>query len=102
MEKDAQRMIYDNFIAHAGLISTMAFAGLLIGLLYFAALKRSVTLFVGGKGWPGPLALTLGRIAAAASFLFVTAKLGAEPLLSGFVGFLMARAIALRADRRHG
>ncbi len=95
-------MIHGCFIAHSVLTSLMAFAGLLFGLLYFAVLKRSVTLFVGTKGWGGPLTLTLGRIAAVAGFLFVAAKFGAEPLLAAFVGFLMARALSLRAEKRTG
>jgi len=80
----------------------MAIAGLAFGFVYFASLKRSVSLFVGGKGWFGPLVLTLGRIGAAVAFLFVAAKLGAAALLAAFVGFLMARALALRAERRTG
>jgi hypothetical protein len=80
----------------------MAVAGLAFGLVYFATLKRSVMLFAAGRGWLGPLALTLGRIGAAVAFLFVAAKLGAAPLLAAFIGFLMARALALRAERRAG
>ena len=84
------------------LTTLMAVAGLAFGVVYFASLKRSVTLFVGGKGWLGPLAFILGRIGAAAAFLFVAAKLGAMPLLAAFIGFLMARTLALRAVRRTG
>jgi N-ATPase, AtpR subunit len=80
----------------------MAVAGLAFGVVYFASLKRSVTLFVGGRGWLGPLALILGRIGAAVAFLFIAAKLGAAPLPVAFIGFLMARALALRAERRTG
>jgi hypothetical protein len=80
----------------------MAIAGFAFGFAYFASLKRSVTMFVGGKGWLGPLALTLGRIGAAVGFLFVAAKLGATLLLASFIGFLMARALALSAERRTG
>jgi hypothetical protein len=83
-----------------GLTILMAVAGIAFGCVYFASLKRSVTLLVGGKGWLGPPALTLGRIGAAVAFLFVAAKLGAAPLLAAFIGFLMARALALRAERR--
>ena len=80
---------------HSGIFWTL-------GLAYFAALKRSVALFVGRKGWFGLLALTLGRIGAAAGFLFVAAKLGAAPLLAAFIGFLTTRVLALRAERRGG
>jgi hypothetical protein len=95
-------MTHTRLIAHPELIVMMALAGLIFGLLYFAILKRSVTLFVGGKGSFGPLALTLGRIGAAVAFLFVAAKFGAAPLLAAFIGFLTARALALRAERRPG
>ena len=80
----------------------MAFAGLAFGLVYFASLKRSVRVLVAGKDRLGALALTSGRIAAAVAFLYAAAKLGAAPLLAAFVGFLMARALALRAERRTG
>ncbi len=95
-------MTNNSFIADAELTAMMASAGLLFGLLYFAALKRSVTLLVGHKGWLGPLTLTLARIGAAVGLLLMAAKLGAAPLLGGFAGFLIARALALRAQRRAG
>ena len=91
-------MTHNSLIAHPELSATTAFAGLLFGLLYFATLKHSVAMFVGRKGWLGPLALTLGRFGAAAGFLFVAAKLGAAPLLAAFIGFLIARALTLHAQ----
>jgi N-ATPase, AtpR subunit len=84
------------------LAMTMAVAGFVVGLLYFAALERTVALYVSGRGWVGPLAFTLGRIAAAAVFLAFAAKLGVISLLSAFAGFLLARALALRAARGTG
>lgn len=95
-------MIHGIFAASSVLAICMALAGLLFGLLYFAALKRSVTLIVGGKRWLDPLALTMGRIGAAGGFLFVAAQLGAEPLLAVFAGFLMARPLTLRLERKAG
>jgi hypothetical protein len=95
-------MTRTSLIVHAELTVLMALAGLMFGLLYFAALKRSVTLLVGGEGWLGPLALTLGRIGTAAAFLLATANIGVAPLLAAFVGFLIARALALRMERRIG
>lgn len=77
----------------------MAATGLAFGWVYFTVLKYSVMLLVGRKSWLGPLALTLGRIGAAAGFLFGAAKLGATPLLAVFIGFLLARALALRAEK---
>jgi hypothetical protein len=78
----------------------MACAGFGFGLLYFAALRRTVTLFAMGRGWFGPVAFTLSRIGAAVIFLVVAAKLGAAPLLAAFLGFLLARTVMLRAARR--
>lgn len=93
-------MTYDALIIDPELALLMALAGLAFGLVYFASLKRSVTLFVVGKDWLGPLALTLGRIGVAVTLLYVAARLGAVSLLAVFIGFLMARALALRAERR--
>jgi hypothetical protein len=95
-------MTHTTVISQSEPMAITAIAGLIFGSLYFAALKCSVALFVGGHGWLGPLTLMLGRIGAAAGFLFVAAKLGAAPLLTTFIGFLMARAVALRAERRVG
>ena len=95
-------MTHNAVIIDPELTLLMAVAGLAFGFVYFASLKRSVSLFVGGKGWLGPLALTLGRIGAAAALLFVAAQLGAAPLLASFIGFLMARALALRIGTRRG
>ncbi|MGA9827260.1 MAG: ATP synthase subunit I [Rhodanobacteraceae bacterium] len=84
----------------SSLTALTGFAGFAFGLLHFAALKRTTVLLVSGQGWLGPLALTLGRIGATVIFLFLAVKLGAGPLLAAFAGFLLARALALRAGRR--
>ena len=73
-----------------------AIAGFLFGLLYFTAVQRTASLLGARRGWFAPLALTLGRIAAAALFLTIVAKLGAALLLSAFVGFLFARILSFR------
>ena len=93
-------MTHNGLVVHSELTFMMALAGLALGRAYFVALKRSIALFVGRKGWFG--LLTLGRICAAAGLLFVAAKLGAVPLLAAFIGFLIARTLALRAERRAG
>ncbi len=81
---------------------TMASSGFAFGLLYFAALQRSVRLFASNRGWLGPLAFTFGRMAVAVLFLGLAAKLGALFLLAAFLGFLLARAVSLRVARRSG
>ena len=75
----------------------MAFGGFVFGLVYFAALERTIILFGSGRGWLGPLAFTLGRLAGAVIFLGLATKLGALSLLAAFLGFLLARSVALRA-----
>jgi hypothetical protein len=72
-------------------------AGLGLGLAYFAAMRRSVERHVEARPWLGTLALTLGRLGAAAALFVVAAQLGAAALLAAFLGFLGARAVALRA-----
>jgi F1-F0 ATPase (N-ATPase) AtpR subunit len=75
-------------------------AGFAVGLAYFAALKRTVKLFGSGGGRLMAAALIIGRLAGMAVFLGLAAMLGAVPLLSAFLGFLAARAVAVRAVRR--
>lgn len=92
-------MTHASLPAIGGLALTMALAGFAFGIAYFAALRRTVTLFAAGRGWLGPLLLTLARIAAAAILLAIVAKLGATALLAALLGFLVARAVALRFAR---
>ena len=92
-------MTHNPLIIAPALTVLMAITGLAFGLVYFATLKRSVTLFATGRGWLGPLMITAGRIGPAVAFIFVAAKLGAAPLLAAFVGFLQARSITRQAAR---
>ena len=80
----------------------MLLAGFAVGLAYFASLRRCAALLVAGSGWAAPLALTLGRFAAAGVFLVFAARLGGVALLAALAGFLAARALSLRLDRRQG
>jgi hypothetical protein len=77
-----------------------ALAGLVFGLMHFAALRRTVELYNGGRSGLAAAALTLGRIAGTIVYFCLAAKLGALPLLSSFLGFLLARTLALRSARR--
>jgi F1F0 ATPase subunit 2 len=79
---------------------TLALAGFAVGLLYFAALYRTVTLLTARRGWQVPAALALARFAGAASAFALAARLGAPPLLAAFIGFLAARVVVLRVVRR--
>jgi F1F0 ATPase subunit 2 len=95
-------MTHNALLIDPGLTILMAVAGLALGLVYFASLRRSVTMFVGGKSWLGPVALTLGRMGAAVALLYLAAKLGAASLFAALIGFLMARALALRTETSTG
>jgi N-ATPase, AtpR subunit len=74
-------------------------AGLILGLAYFEALKRTVAALTGGSGWLVAVPLTLLRVAAIALALAAAARYGATPLIAAFAGFLLARGIALRLAR---
>jgi len=82
------------------LLGAGAVAGFGFGVAYFAALRRTTDLFGAGGGRFVPVALTIGRLAGALVLFGVAARLGALPLLASFLGFLLARTVALRAARR--
>ena len=77
-----------------------ACAGLVVGLVHFAALWWSIERYSAGRGQLAAAALTLGRNAGTIVFLGLAARLGALPLLASFLGFLLARTLALRVARR--
>ena len=93
-------MIGTSLNSNPGLAILTVAAGFFFGRAYFATLKRSVALLATGRNWAGPIALTLARIAAAGGVFFLAAKLGAVPLLTALLGFLLARAVAVRTARR--
>jgi hypothetical protein len=92
-------MIMPAVVPAIAIIAFFAFAGLAFGLVYFVVLRRTVYLNAAGYGRLVPTVLTLGRLVAAILFLGVAARVGALPLLSSFMGFLLARALALREVR---
>ncbi len=89
-------MTFETLASTAGLASSMAFVGFAFGLAYFAALRQTTARFASGSGWLVPSALTFGRIGTITIVLTVAAKLGAMALFAAFLGFLLARAAALR------
>jgi hypothetical protein len=84
----------------AALAFAAALIGLLFGIVHFAALRRNVELYTRGRSSFAAAALTLGRLGGTIVLFGIAAKLGALPLLSAFLGFLLARWLALRAARR--
>jgi hypothetical protein len=94
VEEDTSGMTGVSFVFAA------AFAGLVVGLVHFAALWRSIELYSAGRGQLAVAALTLGRFAGTIVFLGLAARLGALLLLSSFLGFLLARMLTLCVARR--
>ena len=84
----------------AAVIACWVVGGLMLGVAYFATLRRTADLFAIGQGRSMPVALTLARLVGATLFLATAARFGALPLLSAFLGFLVARGLALRGSRR--
>jgi voltage-gated potassium channel Kch len=102
MEEDTPGMTGPIFAPSVAAATIFAFAGLGFGFAYFAALRRSLDYYTAGQGRFMPAALTFGRFAAAALFFAFMARVGGTPLLMAFIGFLLARALALRAVRSAG
>ena len=75
--------------------------GLLLGLLYFMALRLSVARMLEG-GLAAFAALWLARAAVAVAALVAVAHAGAPPLLVTLGGILVARPICLRRALRSG
>jgi len=78
---------------------TAGCAGLVLGLGYFAALKRTIAIFCTGQGWRTVLLLSLMRISVAVTAFILLARLGATALICAAIGFLIARQVALQWAR---
>ena len=90
-------MNYDALGSISVLAFGAAFLGLNFGLVYFQALLRTADLLAGGRGWLVPAGLTLARVVGAILVLAFMARLGGTALLAAFLGFLLARMIALHS-----
>lgn len=78
----------------------VAAAGFVLGVAYFASLRRGVRLSVERHArWPYVVP-ALARIAAAAAFFSLAVRWGEPALVAALVGFLAARHLAVRAARR--
>lgn len=82
------------------LIAALAASGVLLGRCYFASLRWSVARYTAGRlSAAQGMGLALARVAGAAALLALAARLGAPALLAAFLGFIAARAWALRSAR---
>ncbi|MBC57211.1 MAG: hypothetical protein CL814_09755 [Confluentimicrobium sp.] len=82
----------------AGYAVLAALAGTLVGWLHFRSLRAVTERLVAGQ--LSAVALQMARIAALALFLYVCARFGAVPLLTGAAGIMAGRAIVLRRPDR--
>lgn len=78
---------------------TAFLAGLVLGLIHFATLRRVTALYLSADNALRALALQLVRLAVLAGGLVALALAGALPLLAGSLGLFAARTIVLRRTR---
>lgn len=94
-------MIADDIIAALRpVVLLLAIAGFVLGMAYFASLRRGVQLSIARHAWLPYMLWALGRIAAAAIFFTFAVRWGVPALLAAFAGFLAARQLAVRTARR--
>jgi F1F0 ATPase subunit 2 len=94
-------MIGATSLASVSVVALLALlVGLTVGLAYFRALRLTVDLFAEGRGALLPLGLTLIRFAGLIAVLLLAVQIGAAALLTLFLGFLLARKIAVRPARK--
>jgi hypothetical protein len=100
---DEQAMIPDVLIAaNIALVLQLGFLlvlGILLGLAYFRAVRLSAELFARGRRVALAITLTLGRLLLLGGLLVLIVRQGALPLLAFALGFLVARALAMRRVR---
>lgn len=77
-------------------VAAYAALGLIVGFGYYAAMLANGGLPAAAPAW-AVKGLHILRLAAAIAFFAWLASLGAVPVLSAFVGFLVGRVIAFRA-----
>jgi hypothetical protein len=92
-------MIAALFASDVARAAATAAGGLFFGRLYFAALRKNVDFYGGGRPLSAS-ALVLGRLVCAVMVFALVSRLGKVTLLTTFFGFLLARALAVRAARR--
>lgn len=76
--------------------------GLLIGLVYFRALRLTADLIVGHGNPLLGLALALGRLALLGVGFYVAVLAGGLALLAALAGVLMAKFVMVRLARKVG
>lgn len=88
-----------HFVAAVAQMLLSAAGGSGFGWGYFASLRRWSAAYLSRAPAVNFAAAALARIAAAAVFFTLAAHWGALSLLASFLGFLLARTVAVRAER---
>jgi F1F0 ATPase subunit 2 len=76
-----------------------ALLGTMVGAGYFAALRYNVERYLSPRSLGTAVMLHIARLVLAGIAFTLIARAGALPLLSALLGFLLARALAIRSIR---
>jgi NhaP-type Na+/H+ or K+/H+ antiporter len=91
-------MMHDLLVSPFVMLPAAAVFGFGFGLFYFGAIRQTAEQIARREGWLRPVAFTLARLGAALLLFGFMARLGTWPLLAAFGGFIVARAVARRAE----
>lgn len=76
-----------------------ALLGTMVGAGYFAALRYNVERYLSPRSLGAAVMIHLARLVLAGIAFALIARAGVAPLLSALLGFLLARALAIRSIR---
>jgi F1F0 ATPase subunit 2 len=102
MEMDERAMIDLSTLPLPVTLPVCFLGGLVLGYIYFRAVRETANLIV-TQGHPLlGLALTLGRMAVLCAGFYLAVQAGGLALLVALAGVLAAKALMLRQTRRAG
>lgn len=93
-------IVHDALTSLWFVVPVFAAMGFVVGMAYFASLRRVVQFVVARRAWSPYVLLGLARIAAAGLFFTFAARWGVPALLAAFAGFLAARQLAVHSAGR--
>lgn len=82
------------------IVAISAAVGFVVALIYFAALRVNVRLYLARTTRWRPAILHIARLMGAATFFGLLSIVGPDALVAGLVGFLVARFMAVRSEKR--
>jgi hypothetical protein len=96
---DERIMMTPDQFQTAVVIAASLTGGTLLGLAYFAAVRRTADLIVSGRQTALAIGLVLGRMALLGGVFFWALQFGALALIAAATGVLIGRAIILRRSK---